>query len=248
MAHAGMCFDNRSIISEVGNMLCSYLKSSVAVVRVAVFAGILCVSALPVVLAGEGVNDWENPEVVGRNKEPGHCTLMPYADAQAALRCKREQSRFYMSLNGPWKFNWVEKPADRPIDFHNVDYDVSGWKEIPVPSNWQMHGYGRPIYLNVRYPFPVNPPYIPHNYNPVGSYRREFTVQAEWKGRQVFLHFDGVKSAFYVWVNGSEVGYSQDSMTPAEFNITKYLKKGANTIAVQVYRWSDGSYLECAHS
>ncbi len=244
MAHAGMCFDNRSIISEVGNMLCSYLKSSVAVVRVAVFAGILCVSALPVVLAGEGVNDWENPEVVGRNKEPGHCTLMPYADAQAAIQCKREQSRFYTSLNGPWKFNWVEKPADRPIDFHNVDYDVSGWKEIPVPSNWQMHGYGRPIYLNVRYPFPVNPPYIPHNYNPVGSYRREFTIPIEWKGRQIFLHFDGVKSAFYVWVNGQETGYSQDSMTPAEFNITKYLKEGTNTIAIQVYRWSDGSYLE----
>ncbi len=188
--------------------------------------------------------DWENPEVFGRNKEPGHCTLMPYPDLASALECKRGASPYYQSLNGAWKFNWVRQPADRPVDFYQPDYDVSGWKEIPVPSNWERHGYGRAIYLNITYPHPANPPYIPHDYNPVGSYRREFTVPDNWDGREVFLHFDGVTSACYVWVNGERVGYSQDSMTPAEFNVTKYLQPGSNTLAVEVYRWSDGAYLE----
>jgi beta-galactosidase len=188
--------------------------------------------------------DWENPDVVGINKEPGHCTLVPYSDIETALKADRTNSPFYRSLNGNWKFNWVNKPADRPLDFYKPDYDVSTWKLIPVPSNWQMHGYGIPIYLNVRYPFPPNPPYIPHDYNPVGSYRRQFTMPKDWKDRRIFLHFDGVKSACYLWINGQKVGYSQDSMTPAEFDITQYLKSGENTIAVEVYRWSDGSYLE----
>ncbi|UCG49902.1 MAG: hypothetical protein JSU94_08980, partial [Phycisphaerales bacterium] len=192
----------------------------------------------------DGVLDWENPEVVGRNKEPGRCTLVPYPDARMALKAEREASPYYRSLNGNWKFNWVRKPADRPVDFYRPDYDVSRWKEIPVPSNWQLHGYGIPIYLNVPFPFPPNPPHIPHDYNPVGSYRTEFTIPSGWKGRQVFIHFDGVKSAFYLWINGHMVGYSQDSMTPAEFNITAYLEPGKNTVAVEVYRWSDGSYLE----
>ena len=188
--------------------------------------------------------DWENPGVIGLNKERAHCTLMPYASVEAALAGRREGSQFYRSLNGKWRFNWVRKPADRPKDFYKGDYDVSGWDEIPVPSNWQMHGYGRPIYTNMRYPFPANPPYIPHDYNPVGSYRREFTLPDSWDGREVFLHFDGVKSAFYLWVNGCLVGYSQDSMTAAEFNVTPYLKPGKNMVAAEVYRWSDGSYLE----
>jgi len=188
--------------------------------------------------------DWENPEVVGINKEPGHCTLIPYLDIGTALKADRKASRFYKSLNGNWKFHWVSKPADRPRDFYKPSYDVNTWDQISVPSNWQMHGYGIPIYLNVPYPFPPNPPYIPHDYNPVGSYRRQFTISDEWENRQIFLHFDGVKSAFYLWVNGRKVGYSQDSMTPAEFNITQYLKSGENTLAVEVYRWSDGSYLE----
>ena len=188
--------------------------------------------------------DWEDPTVIGLNKEPGHCTLMPYADVASALECRRETSTFYRSLNGKWRFNWVSKPADRPMDFYKPDHDVSGWDEIPVPSNWQMHGYGRPIYLNMTYPFPANPPYIPHDYNPVGSYRREFTVPDAWDGHEVFLHFDGVKSAFYLWINGALVGYSQGSMTPAEFNVTRFLKPGKNVVAAEVYRWSDGSYLE----
>lgn len=121
---------------------------------------------------------------------------------------------------------------------------MSGWDEIPVPSNWQMHGYGIPIYTNVRYPFPADPPHIPHDYNPVGSYRTEFEAPPDWEGREVFIHFDGVESAFYVWLNGEMVGYSQGSMTPAEFNLTPYLCEGMNVLAVEVYRWSDGSYLE----
>jgi len=193
---------------------------------------------------GQPRPEWENPQIVGINKEPGHCTLVPYPDTESALKCERQNSEFYKSLNGKWKFNWVSKPSDRPVDFYKPRYDVSGWDEIPVPSNWQMHGYGRPIYLNMRYPFPVNPPYIPHDYNPVGSYRTEFEIPATWNDRQVFLHFDGIKSASYIWINGQSVGYSQDSMLPAEFNITKYLKQGKNTLAVEVYRWSDSSYLE----
>ncbi len=188
--------------------------------------------------------DWENPEVVGINKEPGHCTLIPYLDLEQALAADRAASPLCKSLNGNWKFNCVRTPADRPVDFYKPEYDVSGWTEIPVPSNWEMQGYDKPIYLNIRYPHPTNPPYIAHDYNPVGSYRRQFTIPDAWNGKQVFLHFDGVMSAFYVWINGRMAGYSEDSMTPAEFNITEYLKPGANTLAAEVYRWCDGSYLE----
>ncbi len=207
---------------------------------------VVLVLSMPVLRTGGEtvVNDWENPEVVGRNKEPGHCTLMPYPDVETALACNREASPYFLSLNGQWKFNCVRKPDDRPKDFYKPDFDVSKWAEIPVPSNWEMHGYDHAIYLNIRYPHPTNPPYIAHDYNPVGSYRREFTIPDSWDGRQVFLHFDGVQSAFYVWINGQMVGYSEDSMLPAEFNVTPYLQKGKNILAVEVYRWCDGSYLE----
>jgi beta-galactosidase len=206
-------------------------------------------TAAPVVKAvvetvEEGTPDWENPEVYGINKEPGHATLMPYGDVGMALEGDRTKSPYYQSLDGKWKFNWVIKPAERPAGFYGADYDVSGWDDIAVPGNWQMSGYGKPIYTNMRFPFPANPPYIPHEYNPVGSYRRTFTIPAGWAGRQVFVHFEGVDSTFYVWVNGRKVGYSEDSMLPAEFNITKYLKAGENSISAEVYRWSDGSYLE----
>lgn len=188
--------------------------------------------------------DWENPQVVGRNKEPGHCTLMPYVDVATALVGSREASAWHRSLNGNWKFYWVRTPEERPIDFYRPDYDVSGWAEIPVPSNWQMHGYDIPIYTNAAYPFKNDPPRINHSFNPVGSYRREFEVPPEWAGQEVYIHFDGVQSAFYLWVNGQMVGYSEDSRTPAEFNITRYLKPGRNLLAVEDYRWCDGSYLE----
>ena len=188
--------------------------------------------------------EWENPEVFGRGKETAHCTLLPYADAEEAIVGTREACPYYKSLNGKWKFKWVRKPDERPVDFYKTDYDVSGWDETNVPSNWQMEGYDIPIYTNARYPFRANPPYIQKEYNPVGSYRTTFRIPKEWRGREVFLHFAGVNSAFYLWVNGEWIGYSEDSRTPAEFNITKFLRKGENILAAEVYRWSDGSYLE----
>jgi beta-galactosidase len=170
---------------------------------------------------------------------------MPYDDFQKALEGNRFRSANCLLLNGRWKFKYSPNPEERPVDFYRPDFDVSSWEEIPVPSNWQLLGYGKPYYLNSPYVFKKNPPYIEHHINSVGSYRRTFTLPAHWQGRQVFIHFDGVESAFYLWVNGQRVGYSQGSRTPAEFNITPYLQEGENTLAVEVYRFSDGSYLEC---
>ncbi|HJQ27541.1 MAG TPA: glycoside hydrolase family 2 TIM barrel-domain containing protein [Blastocatellia bacterium] len=198
--------------------------------------------------------DWENPRVFGINKELPHATLVPYPNERAALAADTAGSPFVRSLNGQWKFHWVKQPSERPSRFYEVDYDVSQWKEIRVPSNWEMEGYGTPIYTNITYPFKRDAPRVtsepPPQYtaykerNPVGSYRRTFTVPADWQGRQVFLIFNGVNSAFYVWVNGKMVGYSQDSRLPAEFNVTRFLTAGDNILAVEVYRWCDGSYLE----
>lgn len=214
--------------------------------------------------------EWENSEIFNINKEPAHATLLPHSSVESAKTVgtnNREASPYFKLLNGDWKFNHSKNPDSRPADFYKEDYDVSSWKTIPVPSNWQMEGYDYPIYVNqgvefatsgkMSMPHPLdkfpyheskfsgtNPPNVPHDFNPVGSYRQNFNVANDWDSREVFLHFAGVKSAFYVWVNGQNVGYSQDSMTPAEFNITKYLKKGNNQLAVEVYRWSDASYLE----
>ncbi len=192
-------------------------------------------------------NDWEDPAVFGRNKEEPRASFVPFPDAAAAVAGRAKDSPYFMSLNGPWKFHWVPKPADRPLDFWKPGYDVSAWKDIAVPSNWETQGYGVPIYVNIPYEFTdkPNPPHIPHDDNPVGSYRRTFTVPAAWEGMDVFIRFEGVKSAFYIWVNGRSVGYSQDSKTPAEWRITPFLRDGENTVALEVYRWSDGSYLEC---
>ena len=183
--------------------------------------------------------DWENAEMIGQKKEPAHNTLIPFQNIDSALKGIPESSIYYKSLNGDWKFHWVRRPEDRPRDFYKIEFVTNGWNEIPVPSNWQMHGYGIPIYLNVRYPRSVNTKEIPkidHEYNPVGSYRTEFTIPENWDEREVFIHFDGVKSAFYLWINGEKVGYSQGSMTPAEFNITRFLQKDSNILAVEVYR------------
>ena len=192
-------------------------------------------------------NDWENPRMFNQSKEEPYATFIPFPDVDSALKNDKKNSPFYTSLNGMWKFNWVSKPADRPVDFYKPDYNVSSWKEIVVPSNWELQGYGIPLYVNSSYEFTRNPdpPHIPHDYNPVGSYRRTFTLPENWRNMEVFLHFGAVKSAFYVWVNGQKVGYSQDSKTPAEWDITSYLQKGENTLALEVYRWSDGSYFEC---
>ena len=192
------------------------------------------------------VNDWENPLVFGQNKEETYATFVPFADVESALENNIKASPYYLSLNGTWKFNWVTKPADRPLDFDEPDYDVRGWKDIQVPSNWEFQGYGIPIYVNIGYEWTKkpDPPHIPHDDNPVGSYRRTFTLPEDWKEMQVFIHFGAVKSAFYIWINGQKVGYSEDSKMAAEWDITPYLKPGENTAALEVYRWSDGSYLE----
>ena len=186
----------------------------------------------------------EDPQIIGINKQEPHCTAIPYRDKNMALRCCRELSEYYKSLNDTWKFKWSPKPADRPVDFYRTDYNPCGWDTIEVPANWQTQGFGRPIYLNDRYPFKKDPPRIQHNHNPVGSYRTEFELPKNWDGREIFLNFDGVESAFYLWINGRFVGYSQGSRTAAEFNVTKYLKDGSNLLAAEVYRWCDGSYLE----
>ncbi len=197
-------------------------------------------------------HDWENPHMIGQNKELPHATFTSFPDAVTAESFKDSPS--VLSLNGKWKFHWVAKPEERPADFYKPRYDFSSWNEIIVPGNWQMQGYGIPIYTNSKYPFKKEPPYVTHtppenytNYklrNPVGSYVKTFSIPDNWKNKKIILHFGGVKSAFYVWVNGKKAGYSQGSMTPAEFNITPFLQPGQNTLAVEVYRWSDGSYLE----
>ncbi len=190
--------------------------------------------------------DWENPQMIGRGKEAPRTTAVPFADTESALGANPGASPWYESLNGEWSFFWSANPGLRPVEFFRPDFEVGGWDTIPVPANWQLHGYGYPIYTNVRYPWgEPDPPLVPHGFNPVGSYRRTFTVPNGWDGRHVYLHFGGVSSAFYLWVNGQEVGYSQGSRTPAEFDVTEYLVPGDNMVALEVYRYSDGSYLEC---
>ena len=196
----------------------------------------------------------ENPELLGINKEPYHATLMPYANLQEALVARRHASSLCRSLNGPWKFNWVARPEKRPVDFYKSDYDVSAWKEIPVPSNWEVHGYGTPFYRNLGYTIKKDFPHVmsePEKWytsyeerNPVGSYRREFEVPTAWMGRRNFITFDGVDCAFFLWVNGEKVGFSVNSRNAAEFDLTKYLKPGKNMIAVEVYQYSSGTWLE----
>ena len=189
--------------------------------------------------------DWENPQVVGRNKQPAHATLLPYADSATALAAERNDSPYFKLLNGDWQFHFAPNPGAAPEDFYRPDFDARSWDSIPVPSNWQMLGYGIPRYLAADYAFDkTNPPYIPQETNETGSYRTTFYIPETWQDRQVFLVFDGVDSAFYLWVNGQQVGYSQDSRLPAEFDITSFIHSGENSLAVRVYRWSDGSFLE----
>ncbi len=209
----------------------------------------------PRIYAAEKAPDWENQHVIEINKEAPHATLIPYSSKSAAQKLDRTASKWRQSLNGNWKFHWAKDPDNRPVDFYKPDFDVSGWDNITVPSNWQIEGFGVPLYVNTRYPFQKNPPHVmgtpPKDYtaykhrNPVGSYRTTFQVPARWKNREISIVFDGVNSAFYLWVNGQKVGYSQGSRTPAEFNITSYLQDGENTLAAEVYRHSDGAYLEC---
>ena len=196
----------------------------------------------------------EDPETLGINLEPPHATLMPYGSMKEALAAKRADSSFSRSLNGQWKFHWVEHPEKRPVDFYKPEFDASGWDDIEVPSCWQLLGYGTPYYRNLGYIFQKDWPRVmtepPRNFtafkerNPVGSYRREFEVPGSWKGRRTFITFSGVDSAFFVWVNGEKVGFAMNSRNAAEFDLTKYLKAGKNLLAVEVYRFSAGSYME----
>ncbi|MEM7152341.1 MAG: glycoside hydrolase family 2 TIM barrel-domain containing protein [Myxococcota bacterium] len=190
-----------------------------------------------------GVPDWENLEVLQRGREAPRATAFPHRSI-AAARAGGADPAYRLSLDGPWKFHFVPRPDERPRGFEAPGFDDSSWAEIPVPSNWERLGYGVPIYVDVEYPFPKDWPHIPHEDNPVGSYRRTFEVPSDWDGDRIVLHFGAVKSAMYVWVNGQQVGYSQGSKTPAEFDVTDVLKPGQNSIALQIYRWSDGSYLE----
>ena len=205
-------------------------------------------------------NDWENEAIFGINKEPGRATMLLYAsekemknDAAYAKAWLWPNSSLRLMLNGQWQFNWVPKPEDRPVNFYKTNFDASSWKTIPVPSCMEMQGYGTPIYTNVTYPFKNQPPFIRgqegytvvNEPNAVGSYRRTIKVPADWNGREIYLHFNGIYSAAYVWVNGQKVGYTQAPNVDAEFDVTKYIKIGVeNLICVEVYRWSDGSYIE----
>eukprot|EP00736_Rhodelphis_marinus_P006926 Rmarinus@m.6499 len=192
-------------------------------------------------------NDWENPHIFSLNREAAHSPLMSFADEQTAIAGEYKSSPNYQLLNGMWKFQWSKRPSDRPVNFHRRSYDDADWDLIRVPAQWSFEGYGTPRYTNVQQPFsPNDPPNINHDNNPVGSYRTEFTVSRDWDGKRIFLVFDGVMSAFYVWVNGAKIGYSQDSSCQAEFDITQHVRKfgNPNTLAVEVYRWCDGSYIE----
>ncbi len=198
--------------------------------------------------------DWENEQVLHLHTEPPRATFVPFATVAEALRGDCTHSPFYLSLDGDWKFDWAPNPQLRPTNFFALNFDDSAWTNIAVPSNWETKGFGTPIYLASGYPFKIDPPRVtdppPTNWtafaqrDPAGSYRKFFTLPANWSGRRVFIHFDGVDSAFYLWVNGARVGFSKGSRTPAEFEITPFIRPSANLIAVQVFRWSDGSYLE----
>jgi len=198
-------------------------------------------------VANQNVQDrpaWNNIDVIRENTEPARASFVAYPDAISAIQGATADNKKFLSLNGLWKFNYAEKPSARPVNFYRADYDVSPWPTINVPSNWEREGYGYPIYVNIPYPFEIDEPNVPTEKNPVGSYRRDFRVPADWQGDDIFLEFGAVSSAFYVWVNGEYAGYSEGSKTPSEFNVSQWVQSGQNTIAVEVYRWSTGSYLE----
>ena len=189
--------------------------------------------------------EWENPEIFEINRENPKATFYSYKSSQKAIENDNwENSSYYKSLNGNWHFFYAEDIKSRPKKFYENNYNHSAWNLIEVPSNWELKGYGIPFYTNIKYMFPSNPPYIPHDINNNGSYIKFFEIPDDWSNKDVFLHFEGVSGAMYVWVNGNKVGYSEGSKTPAEFKITDYLIKGKNKISVQVLRWSDASYME----
>lgn len=187
---------------------------------------------------------WENPKVNEINRQMPRARFIPFANVEQARSEDKWKSPMIQSLNGMWKFHLAQNPAERPYWFFKDDFDTRNWDEIKVPSNWEREGYDYPIYVNIKYPHKKTPPKIQEHYNPVGSYKRTFEIPSNWKGKEVILHFGAASSMLNVWVNEEFVGYSEDSKTPAEFNITKYLKPGENSLAVEIFRWCDGSYLE----
>lgn len=193
-------------------------------------------------------NEWCNSLVNELNRMPMHTNYFAYENKELAIKNEPTLSENYMSINGKWKFFWVNDADKRPSDFYKQSYDDAGWNLIDVPGNWEFNGYGDPVYVNVGYPWKsqveVAPPNVPIINNHVGSYRRSLIIPQSWNGKQVIAHFGSVTSNMYLWVNGQYVGYSEDSKLEAEFDITKYLVKGNNLIAFQVFRWSDGTYLE----
>lgn len=205
------------------------------------------------IVRAERLPEWQSQYAVGLNKIKPHAYVWPYASEKAVLARDHESSPWYRSLNGLWKFNWVRNPDNRPENFYEPDFYTGGWAEIKVPGNWERQGYGTAIYVNETYEFDdrmfgfeKNPPLVPHEFNEVGSYRRTFTVPADWKDRRIVLCFEGVNSFYYVWLNGKLLGYNQGSKTAAEWDVTDAVNPdGENVLAVEVYRWSAGSYLEC---
>lgn len=200
-------------------------------------------------LGAQTFQEWKDPRINAVNRAPIHANYFAYESAEAAKKGIKENSANFMTLNGTWKFNWVKDADSRPTDFWETGFNDKGWNDIPVPGVWELHGYGDPIYVNIGYAwrnqFENNPPYVPTENNHVGSYRKEITVPASWKGKDIIAHFGSVTSNMYLWVNGKYVGYSEDSKLEAEFNLTPYLKPGQkNLIAFQVFRWCDGTYLE----
>ncbi|MBN2235872.1 MAG: DUF4981 domain-containing protein [Opitutales bacterium] len=187
---------------------------------------------------------WDAPTVCRIGAEPNRTSFNWFPDRDTALTGDPDRSSLVMSLNGPWAFHWSRRPDDRPVGFHEPGYDTSGWDTIEVPGDWQFDGYDVPIYVNYGFPFEKRHPQAPRDYNPVGCYVREFSIPDEWKNHDILLHFGGVNSAYNVWVNGKWVGYSEDSKTPAEYDISALLNPGPNRIAVEVFRWCSGSYLE----
>ncbi|MEO2128416.1 MAG: glycoside hydrolase family 2 TIM barrel-domain containing protein [Christiangramia sp.] len=194
--------------------------------------------------AQQSKNEWEDPTKLDRNKEAAHAQFVLYQNAETAKNGNKKSSSYYKDLNGTWKFNIVKKPSERPEDFYKTDLNDNDWSDIKVPSNWETEGFDIPIYTNVTYPFEKNPPFIQEGYNPVGSYRRTFSVPENWNDKEIILHFGSISGYARIFVNGKEAGMTKASKTPAEFDITSLLQKGENLLAVQVFRWHDGSYLE----
>lgn len=215
-------------------------------------------AVIPLALSAQSSNRYDditNPNLTSINREPARSTFTSYITEADAVINDRKNGTFRLSLNGKWKFNYVENFTDRPTDFMAERADVGRWPDINVPGNWELQGFGTPIYVNLPYEFcsagyapywdKPNPPYVPKEWNPTGTYRREFTLPNDWENKSIFLSADGVRGAAFYYLNGKFVGMSKDAKTPARFNVSTIVKKGKNTIAIQVHRFSDANYLEC---